>query len=501
MFSRLSLTCLTLILLFASSTSASEFTRFEWTEENPAADWDPRAGLQAVEMDGSVFVLGGRTPVDPAEVPVFGASIIHGDVWRTDDLGLTWQQILATDTPGHWAPRAYFQSLMKDDLLYVIGGQDFTVIANPDTVGPPLIGVSQFFDDVWSSPDGVNWTERTSAAGWEGRAGLSAAVYDDAIWVLGGSVNDDDAIGGPGGPPRIYFNDVWKSTDNGETWDLVTASAPWEPRAGGIALAFNGYLYMIGGEAGFTCFPIPCDPPYFNDVWRTRDGIDWELMTADAEWSPRPGHQAVAMEKHLVLWGGFGMSQNPADPFAPSNPMDVWVSIDGASWQQVDDAPWNAASPADIRYDFDAVVVDQGPEGGPAILSFGGDRETFSPFDPFNWLNVDNDVYSYTLPARAWLGNSAGPADPLAVRVSPNPFNPATTIAFSNPVAQPVRLVVYDVAGRAVRTLVDGMLGAGDQRIRWNGTDDRANRVASGVYLFRVETGAASATGRLVLSK
>ncbi len=501
----LAITCFIPSLVTATDQT-TDFTRYEWTLENEDADWDPRAGLQVVELDDRIYLLGGRTPIDPAEVPVFGASVIHGDVWRTDDQGQTWDQILATETPGHWAPRAYFQSLVKDDEIFVIGGQDFTVIDNPDSTGPPQIAVSEFFDDVWSSSDGVDWIERTAAAGWEGRAGLSAAVYNDEIYVLGGSVNDDDAIGGPGGPPRIYFNDVWKSAD-GETWVQVTDAAPWEPRAGGIAVAFNGYLYMIGGEAGFNCFPVPCDPPYFNDVWRTQDGMTWELMTAEAEWASRPGHQAVVIRKHLVLFGGFGQSQNPADPFAPANPMDVWVSIDGAEWEQVDDAPWNATSPADIKYDLDALVVDRGPEGGgPAILTFGGDRETFNPFDPVNYLNVDNDVWRYTLPSRYWIGNSSEPApglgiEPLGLRVAPNPFNPSTTISFTNPVAQPARLVIYDVAGRKVRTLVDQDLAAGSQQYRWDGTNDRAGRVASGVYLFRLQLGGAVHSGRLLLDK
>nr|MCH9804123.1 kelch repeat-containing protein [bacterium] len=79
--------------------------------------------------------------------------------------------------------------------------------------------------------DGVNWIERTSAAPWQPRAGLSAVVLNEYIYVLGGSQNDDASIIGPNGPARQYYNDVWRSPD-GVEWELMTETASWEPRAG-----------------------------------------------------------------------------------------------------------------------------------------------------------------------------------------------------------------------------------------------------------------------------
>ena len=76
--------------------------------------------------------------------------------------------------------------------------------------------------------------------------------------------------------------------------------------------------------------------------------------------------------------------------------MDVWVSRDGANWEQVSDSPWNATSPGDIKYDFDALEVRTWR--GPAILTFGGDRETFNFTDPDNYLRVDNDVWRFAMP-------------------------------------------------------------------------------------------------------
>jgi hypothetical protein len=81
--------------------------------------------------------------------------------------------------------------------------------------------------------------------------------------------------------------------------------------------------------------------------------------------------------------------------------MDVWVSRDGAQWRELEGPPWNASDPAEIKYDYDTVVAPSGPNGrGRAIYTFGGDRETFNFFDPTQWLNVDNDVWRFSLPRR-----------------------------------------------------------------------------------------------------
>lgn len=83
----------------------------------------------------------------------------------------------------------------------------------------------------------------------------------------------------------------------------------------------------------------------------------------------------------------------------------------------------------------------------------------------------------------------------------PNPFNPATTIAFDLPQAMSVRLRVFDLRGRLVKTLVDETREAGRQEIIWNGTNASGSPVASGIYLYQLDTPEGSRTGRMTLSK
>jgi hypothetical protein len=83
----------------------------------------------------------------------------------------------------------------------------------------------------------------------------------------------------------------------------------------------------------------------------------------------------------------------------------------------------------------------------------------------------------------------------------PNPFNPVTTIEFDLPSPQPVRLVVYGLDGRRVAHLLKTSLPAGRHQVTWRGRDDQGQVVAAGLYLYRVEAGPWSATGKLSLVK
>jgi hypothetical protein len=83
----------------------------------------------------------------------------------------------------------------------------------------------------------------------------------------------------------------------------------------------------------------------------------------------------------------------------------------------------------------------------------------------------------------------------------PNPFNPSTTIAFVMPQAGHARVSIYDVRGKLVTTLIDGVLPVGSRQITWDGTDNRGNGVGSGVYFYRLETGKRTLTKRMILLK
>ncbi|HET6462302.1 MAG TPA: FlgD immunoglobulin-like domain containing protein, partial [Candidatus Krumholzibacteria bacterium] len=84
----------------------------------------------------------------------------------------------------------------------------------------------------------------------------------------------------------------------------------------------------------------------------------------------------------------------------------------------------------------------------------------------------------------------------------PNPFNPITTISYDVPAhGADVNISIYDVSGRLVRDLVHEHRTAGVWSVEWNGEDDRGQRVASGVYFYRMRAGAFVDTKKMVLLK
>jgi hypothetical protein len=92
-------------------------------------------------------------------------------------------------------------------------------------------------------------------------------------------------------------------------------------------------------------------------------------------------------------------------------------------------------------------------------------------------------------------------APSLAVSAWPNPFNPVTTIRVDGLPAAPTRVMVYDVAGRRVRTLWDAPLGTPSRTFPWDGRNDAGEPVATGVYLLRVSNATTSLARKLVLLK
>jgi subtilisin-like proprotein convertase family protein len=83
----------------------------------------------------------------------------------------------------------------------------------------------------------------------------------------------------------------------------------------------------------------------------------------------------------------------------------------------------------------------------------------------------------------------------------PNPFNPMTSIKFDMARAGHVRLTVYDIAGRVVRTLVDEVRPAAAHEVIWDGTDTSGRRSASGTYYYQITTDGFTDTQKMMLVK
>ena len=83
----------------------------------------------------------------------------------------------------------------------------------------------------------------------------------------------------------------------------------------------------------------------------------------------------------------------------------------------------------------------------------------------------------------------------------PNPFNPETDISFRLAEQTRASLVIYNILGEKVKTLVDREMAAGNHTVHWDGKDEAGNPVASGIYFYRLKAKSFDQTKRMLLMK
>jgi hypothetical protein len=153
-------------------------------------------------------------------------------------------------------------------------------------------------------------------------------------------------------------------------------------------------------------------------------------------------------------------------------------------------------------------------EAGDVPVSGAGARSRIVPdwMDPNledTWIFYDYDDNgtwddSSLLTVVTDIGDSGDPGLPYRFTLSqnyPNPFNPVTTIEYSLPEAAHVQIDIFNIMGQRVRRLVDREEPAGSYLTSWDGTDDRHQTVATGVYLYRFRAGEYVESKKMLLVK
>lgn len=134
------------------------------------------------------------------------------------------------------------------------------------------------------------------------------------------------------------------------------------------------------------------------------------------------------------------------------------------------------------------------------------DGNTLAAGYSYSYSYGGSDVYVVKIRGDAMTAvfeqSSSGlPAAAALEQNYPNPFNASTTITFDLTIQSAVELAIYNVLGRTVKRFTQNLLPAGRYRVEWDGTDDHGRPVASGVYLYRLSTGSASLSKKMVLVK
>ena len=314
-------------------------------------------------------------------------------------------------------------------------------------------------------------------------AGIFRSTDDGTTWI---DVNNDctkqqiwsfaksDSVILAGG--SVFF--VFRSTDDGMTWSCGDRNF-----TSGSVMALtsgNGMLFAAAMEGG----------AYLS----TNNGTSWTKI-----YSPGNSEDAYSLtyvSPYLLLGKGSGGLLRSSD--------------DGKTWRVV-----GSGLPADCEiYDF--VVTGSNVFAG----TFGG---VFLSTDyGLQWINVSSNELSTAIRSLDIIGSDliAGTEGagviwkrPLSEMIAfthvstrllsfnfkleqnnPNPFNSSTTISFSLPSKSFVSLVVYDIIGRKVATIISEELPAGNYKRHWN-----AQGLSSGIYFYRLQAGNFTETKKLVL--
>ncbi len=150
-----------------------------------------------------------------------------------------------------------------------------------------------------------------------------------------------------------------------------------------------------------------------------------------------------------------------------------------------------------------AISCHRNPTGNIPTFGIGTDASLTDWTEPTD-IQLADTLWRYF---RSWwptkIEQLAGVVTTFELRQNyPNPFNPSTTIEFSIPKRVNVKLVIYDISGRVVRTLIDDKeYEPGLYRVEWNGKNDYGEYVASGIYLYKLQAGDFVSTKKMVLMR
>lgn len=255
-------------------------------------------------------------------------------------------------------------------------------------VGAPPWPLQNTTDEVWSSADGVTWTNDLvhGNGAFERRHVHGASFWRDRLWVVGGDTHQG-----------FYNHDVLSSPD-GVTWTVElgpgTTEPPWPERALGMSGVYDGSLWMAGGQ---DLLGDPVDYAYHNDVWRTDDGVNWVQVAADAPASDtRWG--GCGLVTGLVEFQGrmwlLGCAKYRDDAVGTSMSNEVWSTTDGLVWQRHADPPWAGKSWPDVVVWDDKLWILFGYTYGDPANGWpaGNSNEAWFSEDGETWRSLRPDA-------------------------------------------------------------------------------------------------------------
>jgi hypothetical protein len=372
---------------------------------------------------------------------------------------------------------------------------------------------------------------------------LCESYYDTKVYIYSESDTTNP----------IACSDDYCTASHGQGWTSYLAISPDLLPAGTYYIVIDGY----GGEEGDYVLDVheADPPPQAPDVMYNiyRDGV---LLAAELDTTSyvdetaslnEACYEVTALVRTLGVDGdtlyyvetgysneacGSVVNQPPGDftLLTPNDGDTVMISLDNIGGNQL--FAWNASVDPDgtpveyeICYNIVAPFDQFCDEGITSTAEFVPLQDIVDYIDSLQQaghgytLDITWQVYASDGMDEAEAGNgprtitfdagyALGVGDELGVpdvfalhQNYPNPFNPVTTIRFDIPQESHVRMDVYNVLGQRVRTLMNGTMQPGFHAVSWDGTNDMGKPLASGMYIYRIQSSKFTSVKKLVLMK
>ncbi len=398
--------------------------------------------------------------------------------------------VFCTRTESQWAEVSKLPSTVHDDNIILVSGSD--IFCGTD-------------DGVYLSTDiGATWTSANN--------GLPQSRYVDGFNLVGGKL-----FAGLDGGYGFYY-----SSDNGKNWNAINTN----PALIVNCLVSGGSDIFAGTESGV----------YLS----TDSGTSWSAVNNGLPNFPRVTSMASSGSNIFaeVTYNGVYISSDKGSSWTSANnglPINIecllakggnifagtengiYLTTDnGKSWKEMN----NGFSDIPVVYSL-LSVGNNIFAGGTA---FSGKGAFLSTDNGANWTAVNNGlpdatgIYSMDVLNNFIIGSTRNegifrrPVSEMVTDVKnnqnnlpsgytlqqnyPNPFNPTTTINYSVPKRSFVNIIVYNLIGDNVATLVNGLKDAGSYSVEFN-----ADKLADGLYFYEMQAGNFTETKKLVLLK
>ena len=420
---------------------------------------------------------------------------------------------------------AYYGGWSLTGVNIFLHSNDFSYVAvqvyEGGSFGNP--GTLIYDQDVTAAASGPAWTNHVLTSPIPLVSGNEYWIgYDmSATGDHPAAVDMGPAVAGKG--DWMYFSGVWQEISVAFALDynwVITGVVTQSDAVAGRsekATELIGRRHAAAGNAQFTAqttpsYRRPHQLPSFNSRALSgfkvyRDGVEIAEITnaGTLSYLDDGGLDAGDYDYYVTA-----VYTAPAGESVPSNTEEVTITLPAPN------NPTATSNPPNILIQWNA------PTDGRDVVSYNiyQDGEYVHNTSSSFWLhaNVPTGFYIYNI-AAVYTGEYEGEwsvdapvdhvgADPNLIPAVtsltgnyPNPFNPSTKIAFGLHKDQNVEIVVYNVKGEKVKTLLSSELEAGMHNVTWYGIDDNGKTVASGVYFYKMKAEKFVETKKMILMK